>query len=168
MVFYWYLVSLLIVVILVLITYRSIVIIQPHEQGLKIFMGKYVGKVNPGLNFVPPMITRVVRIDLRTQVFDVPRQEVLFRDKEKGVVNAIFYIKVVDVERAFFEVADYRLASVALAQTTLRNAVSEISFEELLNNRELIGKEICEKMADDLKAWGVIAEKFEFYDLSEE
>src|SRR5687768_17028446 len=97
----------------------SVRVIQPYEQGLYIFLGKYKHKLNTGVNLVIPMGTRVVRIDMRTQVLDVPRQEVITKDNSPTNVDAIIYSRVIDPIRATFEVSDYRFATVALAQTTL-------------------------------------------------
>jgi regulator of protease activity HflC (stomatin/prohibitin superfamily) len=90
---FWF-IFILIALLLVFLLFKAVVIIQPYEQGLKIVLGKYSGRLNPGLNIVPPLITKVVIMDLRTQVFDVPQQEVITKDNSPTRVDAIIYIKV--------------------------------------------------------------------------
>lgn len=164
--FFWF-VFLMLALILVFATYMSVATIQPYEIGLKIVMGKYTGKLMPGLNLVPPFITKVVRMDLREMILQVPAQEVLFRDRRKGVVDARIIVKVADPEKAFFQVANWKMATVALAQTVLRDKLLELTFEELVDNVTLLGQEIIDKMHEDMGPWGVHVRKFDIDEMRE-
>ena len=147
--------------LLLFIVYKAVVIIQPYEQGLKIVLGKYKGRLDSGINFVPPFITKVVRLDLRTQVFDVPQQEVITKDNSPTRVDAIIYIKVVDPEKAFFQVANYKLATVALAQTTLRSTIGDMELDEVLYNRAVINTQLRDTLDEATDPWGVKVEMVE-------
>ncbi|UCC93861.1 MAG: hypothetical protein JSW25_04115, partial [Thermoplasmata archaeon] len=160
LIFIW-IVVILIILLLVFALFKAVVIIQPYEQGLKIVLGKYAGRLNPGLNFVPPFITRVIRMDLRTQVFDVPQQEVITKDNSPTRVDAIIYIKVVDPEKAFFQVANYKLATVALAQTTLRSTIGDMELDEVLYNRAVINTQLRDTLDEATDPWGVKVEMVE-------
>lgn len=164
--FFW-MVFLIIALILVFAMYMAVVTIKPYEVGLKVVLGKYWGKMMPGLNFVPPFITKVVRMDLREMTLDVPAQEVLYRDRKKGVVDARIIVRVVDPEKAFFQVASWKLATVALAQTVLRNKLLELTFDELVDNVPLLGQEIIDKMHEDMGPWGVHVRKFDIGEMRE-
>ena len=113
-------------------------IVQPYEQAVYMRLGKYIRVLNQGMNFVCPLINQVVKLDLRTQVLDVPRQEVITKDNSPVYVDAIIYIKVTDPKNAFFEVTDYRTATVYLAQTSLRAIIGEMELDEILSSREKI------------------------------
>src|SRR5574344_1103057 len=106
--------------VIVVIT-SGVKIVQPYEQAIYMRLGKFVRVLNQGLNFVCPLINQVVKMDLRTEVLDVPKQEVITKDNSPVEVDAVIYIKVTDPKNAFFEVTNYRLATVNLAQTTLRS-----------------------------------------------
>ena len=159
-IFFWF-IFILIALLLVFAFYKAVVIIQPYEQGLKIVLGKYAGRLNPGLNFVPPFVTRVIRMDLRTQVFDVPQQEVITKDNSPTRVDAIIYIKVVDPEKAFFQVVNYKLATVALAQTTLRSTIGDMELDEVLYNRAVINTQLRDTLDEATDPWGVKVEMVE-------
>lgn len=159
-IFFWF-IFILIALLLVFAFYKAVMIIQPYEQGLKIVLGKYAGRLNPGLNFVPPFITRVIRMDLRTQVFDVPQQEVITKDNSPTRVDAIIYIKVVDPEKAFFQVTNYKLATVALAQTTLRSTIGDMELDEVLYNRAVINHQLRDTLDEATDPWGVKVEMVE-------
>ena len=157
----WYFLMFVIILLIVFVVYKAVVIIQPYEQGLKIVLGGYKGKLNPGLNLIPPLITRVVRMDLRTQVFDVPQQEVITKDNSPTRVDAIIYIKIIDPELAYFEVANYKLATVALAQTTLRSTIGDMELDEVLYNRSVINTTLRDTLDEATDPWGVKVEMVE-------
>ena len=156
-----WIIGLIVILLMVFIAYKGIMIIQPYEQGLKIVLGKYSGRMNPGLNMFPPLVTRVVKMDLRTQVFDVPQQEVITKDNSPTRVDAIIYIKVVDPEKAYFQVANYKLATIALAQTTLRSTVGDMELDEILYNRSVINTQLRDTLDEATDPWGVKVEMVE-------
>jgi regulator of protease activity HflC (stomatin/prohibitin superfamily) len=136
-------------------------IIQPWQQGLQIRLGQYRGRMDPGFNWVVPLITNVVKMDLRTQVLDIPRQEVITKDNSPTNVDAIVYIKVIDPEKAYFEVTNYHVATIALAQTTLRSVIGDMELDEILYNRDLINGRLRDILDRATDAWGVKVEAVE-------
>ncbi|MFQ5838120.1 MAG: SPFH domain-containing protein [Thermoplasmata archaeon] len=139
----------------------AVKIVQPYEQGLVIVLGNFKRVLNPGFNLVPPLISQVVKLDLRTQVLDVPRQEVITKDNSPTNVDAIIYIKVIDPAKAYFEVTNYRMATVALAQTTLRSILGDMELDEVLYNRERINLRLRDVLDTATDAWGVRVEAVE-------
>ena len=136
-------------------------IIKPYEQGLLMVLGSFKRKLNPGLNFVPPLISVVEKLDLRTQTLDVPRQEVITKDNSPTNVDAIIYIKVIQPDKAFFEVQNYKSATIYLAQTTLRSVIGEMELDEILSNRERINSQLRDILDEATDAWGVKVESVE-------
>jgi len=114
----------------------GIKIVRPYEQAIYMRLGRYVRVLDQGFNYVTPLINEVVKIDLRTQVLDVPRQEVITKDNSPTNVDAIIYIKVIDPVKAFFQVTNYRTATIYLAQTTLRSIIGDMEPAAILSNRE--------------------------------
>jgi regulator of protease activity HflC (stomatin/prohibitin superfamily) len=154
------------IVVLVIFTLMAILgamirIVQPYQQGLYIMLGNYKRVLNPGVNFVAPLVSQVIKIDLRTQVLDVPRQEVITKDNSPTNVDAIIYIKVIDPVKSFFEVTDYKIATIALAQTTLRSILGDMELDEILYNRERINVRLRDVLDDATDAWGVKVEAVE-------
>ncbi|MDE1821426.1 MAG: SPFH/Band 7/PHB domain protein [Euryarchaeota archaeon] len=149
-------VALLVFVILL----HAIYSIQPYEIALVTVLGSYKGYLNPGFNVVNP-VAKVFRVDLRTQVLEVPRQEVITKDNSPTNVDAIIYIKVVDGASAVFRVQDYRLATVALAQTTLRSVIGDMELDEILYNRETINARLRDILDEATDKWGVRVEAVE-------
>lgn len=69
-----------VIIAVLLIMYSSVKVITPYEQGIYIRLGSFMRVLQPGLNIVSPVINQVIRIDLRTQVLEVPKQEVITKD----------------------------------------------------------------------------------------
>ncbi len=158
----WIVALVIIVIIFAVVAGRTAFwIIQPYEQGIWIVLGNFRRTLEPGVNIVHPFISNVIKIDLRTQVLDVPRQEVITKDNSPTNVDAIIYIKVVDVEKAYFEVTNYKAATINLAQTTLRSVIGDMELDEILYNRERINTHLREVLDEATDAWGVRVESVE-------
>ncbi|MCL2143339.1 MAG: SPFH domain-containing protein [Methanomassiliicoccaceae archaeon] len=162
----WILVLVFVAIAGVLVAMVSgVKIIRPYEQAIYMRLGKYIRVLNQGLNFVCPFINEVRKLDLRTQVLDVPSQEVITKDNSPVNVDAIIYIKVTDPKNAFFEVTDYRMATVYLAQTTLRSVIGEMELDDILSNRERINLQLRDILDQNTDKWGVKVENVEIREL---
>jgi regulator of protease activity HflC (stomatin/prohibitin superfamily) len=155
------LIALILIGVIVAIFASGSYLIQPYEQGLWVRLGKYVGRLNPGYHWVIPFISQVTKLDLRTQVMEVPSQEVITKDNSPTNVDAIVYIRVIDPEKAFFEVANYRLATLALAQTSLRGIIGDMELDEVLYNRDVINTKLRDILDRETDQWGVKVERVE-------
>ena len=149
-----YVIIALLVLLAIVLAVRGIHFIQPYEQGIVILFGAYKRVLNPGFNWVVPFAS-VLSIDLRTQVLEVPRQEVITKDNSPTNVDAIIYTKVVDPPKAIFQVQDYHVATVALAQTTLRSIIGDMELDEILFNRERINTRLRDILDEATDKWGV-------------
>ena len=149
---------------IIIVVLSGVKIVQPYEQAIYMRLGKFVRVLNQGLNIVCPLINQVVKLDLRTEVLDVPKQEVITKDNSPVSVDAVIYIKVTDPKNAFFEVTNYRLATVNLAQTTLRSIIGEMELDQILSSRERINVSLRDILDENTDKWGV---KIEAVEISE-
>ncbi len=156
-------ISLVVVVVFatIIVVTSGVKIVQPYEQAIYMRLGKFVRVLDQGLNVVCPLINEVVKLDLRTEVLDVPKQEVITKDNSPVQVDAVIYIKVTDPKNAFFEVTDYRLATVNLAQTTLRSIIGEMELDQILSSRERINVSLRDILDENTDKWGVKIEAVE-------
>ena len=159
--FFTVLIILILLFVIFYIASRSLVVIEPYEQGLQIRLGQYVGRMNPGFRWIVPFVSNVITLDLRTTVMEIPSQEVITKDNSPTNVDAIVYIRVIDPEKAYFEVANYRLATVALAQTTLRGVIGDMELDEVLYNRDIINTKLRDILDRETDQWGVKVERVE-------
>ncbi|MFW5965317.1 MAG: SPFH domain-containing protein, partial [Halodesulfurarchaeum sp.] len=131
-------VGLLALVILIVAVYQAIEIVDAYEKEALTVFGEYRGLLEPGINFIPPFVSRTYIFDMRTQTIDVPRQEAITRDNSPVTADAVVYIRVMDAKRAFLEVDDYKRAVSNLAQTTLRAVIGDMELDDTLNKRQEI------------------------------
>ncbi|KPJ64569.1 membrane protease subunit, stomatin/prohibitin [candidate division WOR-1 bacterium DG_54_3] len=151
----WIGLSIILLIAIVIIIASGIRIVRPYQKGLVEVLGSFKGLLDPGFHLVIPMITRVTFMDLRLQTLDVARQEVITKDNSPTNVDAVIYIKVVDPYKAYYEVQNYRQATVFLAQTTLRSVIGEMELDEILYNREVINAKLRDILDTATDAWGV-------------
>ncbi|MCJ7606502.1 MAG: SPFH domain-containing protein, partial [Thermoplasmata archaeon] len=90
----WIALAILVIIVGLAVASNAIKIVRPYEQAIYMRLGRYMRILNQGVNFVTPLVNQVVVLDLRTQVLDVPRQEVITKDNSPTNVDAIIYIKV--------------------------------------------------------------------------
>ena len=155
------LLALFLALVIIIFATSGVKIVQPYEQAIYMRLGKFVKVLDQGLNVVTPLVNQVVKIDLRTEVMDVPKQEVITKDNSPVYVDAIIYIKVTDPRNAFFEVTNYRLATVNLAQTTLRSVIGQMELDEILSSRENINIQLRDILDENTDKWGVRVENVE-------
>jgi regulator of protease activity HflC (stomatin/prohibitin superfamily) len=110
-------------------------------------------------------VQQVVRMDLRTVVFDVPPQDVITRDNVSVKVNAVVYFRVVDPEKAVIQVARFLDATSQLSQTTLRAILGKHELDELLAERERLNADIQRVLDAQTDAWGIKVSNVEIKDV---
>lgn len=156
---------LIVIVLVVLLLSASIKIIPEYERAVLFRLGRLVGVRGPGLIFIIPVIDRIIRISLRTIVFDVPPQEVITRDNVTCKVNAVLYYRVVVPDKAIVNVEHYDEATNQLAQTTLRSVVGTADLDELLSQRDKLNQTIQHIVDDATDPWGIKVTAVEIKDV---
>ncbi len=147
------------------ILFISIREVKQYERGIRFTMGRFTSAAQPGWRIVIPIFQKMTKVDVRTKAVDVPDQEAITADNISVTLNAVIYYSVADAARAIIGVENFYYAISQLAQTTMRNAVGEVTLDELLRNREKIAtsiEEIVDKASDP---WGINVESVELKDI---
>lgn len=130
-------------------------IVKEYERGVMFFLGRYTVNKGPGLRFVFFPVMKMIMVDLRTVVEDVPPQEVITRDNVSAKVNAVLYFRVIEPDRAVLQVRNYLYATSMLAQTTLRSVVGAHDLDSLLSEREKLNGELQRIIDEQSDPWGI-------------
>ena len=133
----------------------AVKVVQEYERGVIFRLGRLVGAKGPGLFFIIPFIDRMVKIDLRTVTLDIPSQEAITKDNVTVRVNAVAYFRVTDPEAAVVRVENYMLATMQIAQTTMRSVLGQSELDELLSKREEINQRLQEIIDEQTAPWGI-------------
>jgi regulator of protease activity HflC (stomatin/prohibitin superfamily) len=146
----------IIVIIFFLMLLASAIKIMAEYQRIVIFrLGRLLGIKGPGLVFVIPIIDKIIKLDLRTRVIDVPKQRVITEDNVTVDVDAVVYFRVTDPQKAVIEVQRYDVATSLQAQTTLRDVLGQQNLDELLSNREELNKMLQTIIDQATDPWGI-------------
>ncbi len=143
----------------------SVIVVKEYQRGVRFTLGKFSGVISPGLNIVIPVIQSWYRVDIRTSVIDVPKQEIMTQDNVSANINAVVYYRVSDANKAIIEVVNYRYAVAQIAQTTMREIIGETSLDELLSKREMIAAKIQEILDKATDPWGIKVESVELKEI---
>jgi regulator of protease activity HflC (stomatin/prohibitin superfamily) len=133
----------------------SIRILREYERGVVFTLGRFTGVKGPGLILLVPVLQQMVRVDQRTQVLDVPGQDVISRDNVSVRVSAVIYFRVVEPEPSVIQVENYRQATSELAQTTLRSVLGRHELDAMLAERDKLNNDIQAILDAQTSAWGV-------------
>jgi regulator of protease activity HflC (stomatin/prohibitin superfamily) len=129
-------------------------IIRPWQKGLIERLGKYQRTADAGLTLIIPFMERLIKVDMREQVVDVPPQSVITKDNVVVDVDAVVYYEVTDPVKVTYNVANFYAAATKLAQTNLRNLVGDLALDESLTSREVINTKLRQILDDATDKWG--------------
>lgn len=168
------------IICIAVFTKMALVIIPQSETKIIERLGRYHATLNPGVNMIIPLIDRsksiVIlqnghyvnsdRIDLREQVYDFPKQNVITKDNVQTEINALLYFQIVDPFKAVYEISNLPNAIEKLTQTTLRNIIGELELDETLTSRDTINKKLSAVLDDATDKWGVKVNRVELQDIT--
>jgi len=130
-------------------------VINQYERGVILTLGKFTGLRQPGLQVVVPIFQRLIRIDIRTNTIDIPKQEVITKDNVTVNIDAVVYFKVVDAEKAVLAVNNFIYASSQFAQAALRDVTGNVELDSLLGKRDEISSQIKQIVDVQAEKWGI-------------
>lgn len=159
---------------------KALVIVPQSETKIIERLGRYHATLEPGIQAIIPFIDRAKisvglhhgrraysnSIDLREQVYDFARQNVITKDNILMEINALLYFQIVDPFKAVYEIANLPEAVEKLTQTTLRNIIGELELDETLTSRDSINTKLRAVLDDATNKWGVKVTRVELQDIN--
>jgi len=144
-----------IVVLLLILFSLSVRVLNEYERGVAFTLGRFGGVKGPGLVLLWPVVQKMIKVDLRVIVLDVPKQDVILRDNVSVKVNAVVYFRVVDPGRSIIQVESVFQATSQLAQTTLRSVLGQHEMDDLLAQREKLNADVQRILDQSTEQWGI-------------
>lgn len=152
-------VSMIVLIMFVLfIISSSVRILREYERGVIFRLGRLIGGSGvkgPGLILLIPLIDKMVKVSLRTVVFDVPPQDVITQDNVSIKVNAVVYFRVIEPQKAIVQVENYMAATSQFSQTTLRSVLGQSELDDLLSQRDKINQQLQQIIDSHTEPWGI-------------
>jgi regulator of protease activity HflC (stomatin/prohibitin superfamily) len=150
---------------LLILANASFRVLRQYERGVMFTLGRFSRVCGPGLIAMIPFIQQMVRVDLRTVVMEIPKQDLITRDNVSVAVDAVLYFHVADPEKAIIQVEQYVAATNMLAQTTLRSVLGQHELDELLSNRTTLNTDVQDILDERTTQWGIIVTAVEIRDV---
>ena len=151
-----------ILTVAVLFCLTGIRIINQYERGVKMTLGKYTSIMEPGLNFLIPIIQSYETVDIRQRTIDLPPQEVMTKDKVNLKIDGVLFYTVEEPQKALLNVEDVRSQLSAKATSELKEILGNLTMTESLNQREKIANTLSSKLNEAIsdgdnnrKDWGI-------------
>ena len=168
------------VVCILIFAKMALIIIPQSETKIVERLGKYHATLQPGINLIIPFVDKpkeiVVikrglysysnKIDLREQVYDFPKQNVITKDNVQTEINALLYFQIVDPFKAVYEIDNLPNAIEKLTQTTLRNIIGELELDQTLTSRDTINTKLRAVLDDATNKWGIKVNRVELQDIT--
>ena len=133
----------------------SVRILREYERAVVFTLGRFQRVKGPGLVLLIPFVQEMVKVDLRTQVIEIPTQDVISHDNVSMKVDAVLYFNVANPERAIIQVQHYLPATNMLAQTTLRAVLGQHELDEMLAERKKLSADVQSIIDIQTETWGI-------------
>lgn len=155
-------------IVVALVAARAALFVVPEYQRVVFFrFGRVLGSSKgPGLIRRIPIVDRVVKVNLRVEVVDIPSQAVITQDNVTIQVDAVVYFQVIEPVRAVIGVDNFRFASQRIAMTSLRSIIGRYELDTLLAHREDVNSELRATIARHTTEWGVEVRQVEVRDIN--
>jgi regulator of protease activity HflC (stomatin/prohibitin superfamily) len=146
---------------------QSIQVVPQQNAWVVERLGKYLGTLTPGLNFLIPFVDRVAyKHSLKEIPLDVPSQVCITRDNTQLQVDGILYFQVTDAMRASYGSSNYIMAITQLAQTSLRSVIGKLELDKTFEERNIINAQVVAAIDEAALNWGVKVLRYEIKDLT--
>ncbi|GBC61180.1 paraslipin [Desulfonema ishimotonii] len=151
----------------VIITFFKTIRIVPQRAAFVVErLGKYSRTLEAGLHILVPFLDKIAyKRSLKEEAIDVPQQTCITKDNVSIAVDGILYIQVVDSNKTAYGIADYKFATVQLAQTTMRSIFGTFDLDQTFEARETINARVVNAIDEASDPWGVKVTRYEVKDI---
>jgi len=183
------LIFLVIAVFVIVLAVMGIKIVRQSETMVIERLGKFNRVLDSGVNIIWPIVDRpreiewkymhdspdghrttlrkkTTKIDLRENVYDFPKQNVITKDNVVTEINALLYFQITEPRRAVYEIANLPDAIEKLTQTSLRNVIGDMELDQVLTSRDKINGTLQKILDDASEKWGVKVNRVELQDIN--
>ena len=131
------------------------VTIFEYQRGLLYRYGRFESLLGPGTHWIFQPATAVQTIDVRETLLPLTGQELVTADGVSIKISLAARYRVVDPVKAINNVASYLIVLHSLLQVALREVVGQQPIDQLLQQRDEIGKETLARAAGPAAELGV-------------
>ena len=158
----FFLVWFLVLVLVIGIIFASTKTVPQGQVWTVERFGAFTRLLNPGLSFLVPFVDQIGRkLNVQEQVLDIPEQSVISRDNATVTVDGVIYYRVLEAEKAAYQIANLSQALSTLAMTNIRAVIGEMELDAALSSRERINTSLLLILDGATTSWGVKVSRVE-------
>ncbi|TVY32431.1 putative band 7 family protein [Lachnellula subtilissima] len=139
--------------------------VSQGNVGLVTKFGRFYRTANPGLVKINPLSERLIQVDVKIQIVEVPKQVCMTKDNVTLHLTSVIYYHITSPHKAAFGISNVRQALVERTQTTLRHVVGARVLQDVIERREEVAQSIGEIIEDVASGWGVQVESMLIKDI---
>ncbi|NXU79388.1 STML2 protein, partial [Oreotrochilus melanogaster] len=144
----------------------GVLFVPQQEAWVVERMGKFHRILEPGLNFLIPLLDRIRYVQsLKEIVINVPEQSAVTLDNVTLQIDGVLYLRVIDPYKASYGVEDPEYAVTQLAQTTMRSELGKLSLDRVFRERESLNANIVDAINQASDCWGIRCLRYEIKDI---
>jgi regulator of protease activity HflC (stomatin/prohibitin superfamily) len=155
-----------IAIIAVVAIVQMVKIVPQQEAWVIERFGKFSRTLEPGLNFIIPIVDRVAyKHTLKEEAIDVHAQTAISNDNVTLSIDGVLYVKIVDPVAASYGVTNPYYAITQLAQTTMRSEIGKLPLDRTFEERDTLNLAIVSVMNHAATNWGIQCMRYEIKDI---
>jgi len=139
--------------------------VSQGNVGLVTKFGRFYKAVDPGLCKINPLSEKLVQVDVKIQVCEVPQQVCMTKDNVTVHLTSVIYYHITSPHKAAFGIGNVKQALIERTQTTLRHVVGARVLQDVIERREEIAQSIFDIIDDVAAGWGVQVESMLIKDI---
>lgn len=136
-------------------------IIKQNHIGFREFLGSNRVELKPGLRLNIPIIHSMRKIPLFETGIDIMDIHCFTKDNVPVNLSGTLFTKVVDAEKACYNIDDYISSSSAIGTSSVRSIIGNFEYDHITSDRNIINKKLKEVVGDNILEWGVECTRFE-------
>lgn len=151
--------------ILAILVASAVRLAKQWERAVILRFGKFSKIKGPGLFMIIPIVDQVIMMDTRILTLDIPKQQAITKDNVPVAINGVVYFNIERADDAVIKIQNYAYAMSQYAQAALRDVIGGMTLDQLLAEREQIGKEIESIVERESAIWGLKVRSIKIMDI---
>jgi regulator of protease activity HflC (stomatin/prohibitin superfamily) len=145
---------------------RSIRIVGPEKQAMVERLGRRHKTLKPGVNFIVPFLDQVKAEQTTAEkISEIPLQSCITRDNAQIDVDAVFYWRITNLEKASYEIVNVEKAVNDLVKSNIRSEIGKLDLDNAASSRSQVSGSILTELDEVTSQWGIKVTRVEIQEI---